>query len=61
MSKCATIEEAIDAIRTSLSEKSKNMTAEEFNDYLQTHVYPIFKKYGIKTISKIEPSDKNSK
>jgi hypothetical protein len=49
-----TIEDEIDAIRLKLYEKTKNMSYEEFKDFIKTETKPINEQFRLKSISGID-------
>ncbi|MDR0571305.1 MAG: hypothetical protein LBG48_00470 [Rickettsiales bacterium] len=48
------IEDAIDAIRLALHEKTKGMTAQEFNDHIGKEIAPIMEQLNLKSISRVD-------
>jgi hypothetical protein len=54
INKIISIEDEIDATRIKLYELTKDMTDSEMESYFSDLVAPIYKKYGIKPISRAQ-------
>lgn len=53
------VEDDLDAIRIDFYEKTKNMTADERIAYIKTQTEHTYKKFGIRTVKEIVPSNDN--